>query len=77
MTEIVKKVKRASRSKTIKWGHVQVAAGAVATGLGFFNPVMFPDLPAWAYGIATMAAGVITYVLRAVTRKPLDERGGE
>jgi len=74
MTEIVKKVKRASRSKTIKWGHVQVAAGAVATAMGFINPAIFPDLPAWAYGMAAMVAGVVTYVLRSVTRTPLEDK---
>lgn len=62
-----------SRSRTIAWGHVQVAAGAVAVALGFLTPATFPDLPQWAYGLAMMAAGVITYVLRTLTRKPLDE----
>jgi hypothetical protein len=72
--ETVKKIRRASRSKTIQWGHIQMIAGALAAGLGFFNPAMFPNMPTWAYGIAAMSAGVITYILRAVTRKPLDEK---
>jgi len=72
--ETIKKIKRASRSKTILWGHVQIVAGAIAAGLAFINPAMFPNMPTWAYGIAAMGAGVITYVLRAVTRAPLEDK---
>jgi hypothetical protein len=74
MMEVIKKVRRASKSKTIVWGHIQIAAGAVATGLAFVNPATFANLPTWAYGMAAMSAGMITYVLRSVTRKPLDEK---
>jgi hypothetical protein len=72
--ETIKKVRRASRSKTINWGHIQVIAGTVAASLGFITPQTMPDLPAYVYGIALMIAGAITYALRAVTRKPLDEK---
>jgi uncharacterized membrane protein HdeD (DUF308 family) len=71
---IIAKTKRASRSKTIKWGHIQVVAGAIATGLTLFNPATVPDMPSWAYGVALIVSGMITYILRAVTRKPLDEK---
>ena len=69
---IVKRVAK-SRSRTVAWGHIQVLAGAVAAGLAFINPAMFPSLPVWVYGLSAMVAGVITYVLRSVTRKPLGE----
>lgn len=69
---IVKRVAK-SRSRTVWWGHLQVLAGALAVALGFLTPAVFPDLPQWVYGLAMMAAGVITYVLRSVTRKPLGE----
>jgi hypothetical protein len=71
---IANKVKRASRSRTIVWGHIQFIAGAVTTAAGYFNPLAFPGQPVWVYGAVAMGAGVITYVLRAVTRKPLDEK---
>ena len=72
--EAVKKIRRASRSKTIKWGHVQVVAGAAATGLTLLTPATLPDLPTWVYGLALIVSGMITYVLRTITRKPLDEK---
>jgi hypothetical protein len=72
--ETVKKIRRASRSKTIKWGHVQVVAGMLATGLAALTPAAVPNLPTWVYGLALIASGMITYALRAVTRKPLDEK---
>lgn len=68
------KLKGAVKSKTINWGHIQVIAGAIATALGFFNPSTFPNLPVWVYGVSAMGAGVITYILRAVTTKPLEEK---
>lgn len=68
-----KVIRKATRSKTMNWGHLQVAIGAVGAALGYLNPALFPDLPPWVYGLAAMGAGVITYILRAVTRKPLEE----
>ena len=62
------------KSKTIIWGHLQLLAGMIVAGLGFFNPALFPDIePKW-YGVAAMVAGVLTYWLRSVTRQPLDEK---
>jgi len=55
------------KSKTINWGHVQIVLGAMAAGLGYFTPTMFPDMPKWSYGLAAMGAGVITYWLRTKT----------
>jgi hypothetical protein len=71
--EAIKKIRSASRSKTIKWGHIQLIAGTLATGLTLLTPATIPDLPAWVYGVALIASGMITYALRKVTRKPLDE----
>jgi hypothetical protein len=72
--ETIKKIRRASHSKTINWGHIQVIAGTVAAALGFITPQTMPDLPAYVYGVALVVGGAITYALRAVTRKPLDEK---
>lgn len=55
------------KSKTINWGHLQTALGLVATMVGFFTPANFPDFPPWAYGVALVVGGVITYVLRKMT----------
>lgn len=65
---------RLFKSKTITWGHVQLIGGAIATALAFVNPATFDGLPKWAYGLAAMTAGVITYILRSVTRQPLGEK---
>ena len=71
--ETIKKIRRASRSMTIKWGHVQTIAGTIATGLTLLTPAAIPDMPTWVYGVALIISGMITYALRKVTRKPLDE----
>lgn len=72
--ETIKKIRRATRSKTIKWGHVQMIGGAITAALGVFNPALFPNLPLWVFGAAGMVAAVITYLLRSVTRTPLDDK---
>lgn len=72
--EVMKKIKRASRSKTINWGHIQMVGGAVTAALSVFNPAAFPNLPMWVFGVAAMIAAVITYLLRSVTRTPLDDK---
>ena len=59
------------KSRTINWGHIQVVLGAVAAGLGFFTPSMFPNMPMWSYGVAAMVSGVITYWLRSKTTGPI------
>ena len=74
MSETVKKIRRASRSKTIIWGHVQFVGGAITTVAGFFNPAAFPGHPMWVYGSVAMGAGLVTYVLRSVTRTPLEDK---
>lgn len=56
------------KSKTILWGHVQNILGMIVTMLAVFVPSNFPDFPAWAYGIALMMSGVITYWLRIMTK---------
>lgn len=56
------------RSKTIWWGHVQNISGMVVVALGAFVPANFPGLPAWVYGLALMASGIITYWLRVLTK---------
>lgn len=56
------------KSKTFFWGHIQLIAGATATALGFLTPALFPEMPIWVYGLASMFAAVITYVLRSVSK---------
>lgn len=59
------------KSKTVNWGHVQTVAGSLAVGLPYITKSNFPDLPAWVYGGALLAAGLITYWLRVKTTVPL------
>lgn len=59
------------KSKTINWGHVQTALGLVGVLVGYFTPANFPNFPPWAYGVALMVGGVITYALRKMTETTL------
>lgn len=67
-------ITRSIKSKTMNWGHFQVALGSIGTALAFVTPQAIPDLPVWVYTLAAMIAGVITYILREKTRLPLDEK---
>lgn len=58
-------------SKTINWGHVQMAAGVLATIIPLITPKAFPDVPLWAFGPLSMLAAGITYWLRAQTTETL------
>lgn len=58
-------------SKTIKWAHIQLAAGVVATMIPFITPKAFPDLPLWVFGPLSMLAAAITYWLWAQTTEKL------
>ena len=66
-------MKRRSRSKTYWWGHAQVFAGMVVTALGYVTPTYFKDLPFWVYGVAAIAGGVITYILRELTKEAVSK----
>lgn len=75
MRRTVKKIARVSKSRTIIWGHIQFIGGIATTALPFVTRDNFPDLPPSVYGGALLLCAVITYVLRSVTRNPLDELG--
>jgi len=67
-------MKRASRSKTIWWSRGIQTLGVIGTGIGLITPQSWPDLPPWAYGLAVVAAGMITEVLRRATYEPLENK---
>ena len=67
-------MKKKRHSKTMWWGHTQFMAGAFVAGAGYFTPANFPNFPAWAYGLAVMGAGVLTYWLRSKTSLPLEKK---
>lgn len=58
-------------SWTIQWGHIQNILGLALVILPFINEDNFPGFKPWVYGLALMAAGIITYWLRIKTKKPL------
>ena len=64
--------KKPSKSKTITWGHLQFVGGALVYMIDMYNPIWFPDIPGYVYGIALMVKGLITYGLRLMTTMPLD-----
>lgn len=64
-------MKKRRNSKCYLWGHIQVAAGAIVTALGYVTPTYFKDLETWEYGLAAIGAGVITYILREFTKEPI------
>ena len=67
-------IARILRSKTMNWGHIQVIGGTLATILVLVSPETLPGLPAWVYSGAAIVAGGITYVLRFMTKMPLDQK---
>lgn len=57
------------KSRTMLWGHIQNTLGMIVLMLGMFVPQHFPGFPAWAYGLALVVSGVITYWLRVLTNE--------
>lgn len=65
--------KRISKSKTIWWSRLLQVLGVVGAGVGLITPQSWPNLPPWAYGVAVVAAGAITEILRRATSEPLQK----
>ncbi len=58
-------------SRTILWGHFQNLLGLALVVLPLFDEDNFPGFEPWVYGLAMVAFGIITYLLRMDTTKPL------
>ena len=67
-------MKKLTRSKTMWFGHIQKFTGMVASGLAVVSPQTLPNLTPTQYGVIAIVYAVITYWLRSVTRKPLEDK---